>query len=54
MKNILNKKEYNSDRRRKHDLLFRKEFTVQIRKNITPIGDGNTCFYKLHRRLLLT
>ena len=38
----LNKREYNSERRRKHDTInsFNNK-TFIIRENITPRGDGN-------------
>ena len=43
MKKKINKKEYNSDRRRKLKMKEINEKTWQyIRKNITLIGDGNT------------
>jgi len=41
--NILNKREYNSDRRRKLETIKKllAVSTTTIRENITPIGDGN-------------
>ena len=40
---MINKREYNSDRRRKlsGDLKAIKMKKKKIRENITPIGDGN-------------
>ena len=39
---FLNKREYNSDRRRKQLKKYLITLTNEIRENITPIGDGNT------------
>ena len=47
-KNVaLDKREYNSDRRRKFYILvqFFQSYTNEIRENITPIGDGNLISY---------
>ena len=38
---VTNKKEYNSDRRRKLSTRNLFNHFFKIRKNITPIGDGN-------------
>ena len=49
-----NKREYNSDRRRKLFFHFKPPFiqALTIRENITPIGDGNNIcinIYKLNK-----
>ena len=42
LERLADKKEYNSDRRRKHiNIVFKDFLMMEIRKNITPIGDGN-------------
>ena len=39
---MINKREYNSDRRRKrHTIDGIQGYIFEIRENITPIGDGN-------------
>ena len=38
---MVNKREYNSDRRRKSISFCLSDIFLLIRENITPIGDGN-------------
>ena len=50
---IKNKKEYNSDRRRKLFSWYtsQHDYPTSIRKNITPIGDGNNCIQMTKQRI---
>ena len=45
LKRYTNKREYNSDRRRKYVLTRCMRSWGRIRENITPIGDGNKIIY---------
>ena len=45
---MINKREYNSDRRRKrHTIDGIQGYIFEIRENITPIGDGNTLYLQI-------
>ena len=50
---MVNKREYNSDRRRKSISFCLSDIFLLIRENITPRGDGNLLIEQLVVRMLV-